>query len=406
MSERLRILWLKTGPLHPLDTGGRLRTYHMLRELHRRHEVTFLALAPIGTQPEHLEAAREYSSAQVWVPWQDRPRRSIRGIASAARNALTSALPFSIAKYQSPGMQRELARRDAGDEHDLIVCDFLTPAVNFPPGKLRKPTLLFEHNVESQIWQRMAQAAENAVLRLYFRSQLKRMIAFERRACARCSGVVTVSEEDATILRRDLQVSNVLGAVPTGVDTAYFAEVPPRPEPGTLVFLGSMDWMPNIDGILWFAETMWPAIRAKHPGVRLRIVGRNPPPKVQALGREAGIEVTGTVPDVRPHLAASELMIVPLRVGGGTRIKIYEGMAAGLPVLSTTIGAEGLSIVDGETIALADTPEDFARRTVELLGDHAVRSRLASAGQRLVVDRFGWASVAEVFTQHCRTLLP
>lgn len=403
--SRLRILWLKSGPLHPLDTGGKLRTYHTVRELAREHEVTFLALNPEGTDPAHLAAASEYSQEQVWIPWRDAPRRSMRGIVAAARNLVGSRLPFSIEKYRSSAAQTAIAERDRSGRHDLIICDFLTPAVNFPDEPLRTPTLLFEHNVESQIWKRMAENARGPLAKVYFADQWRRMLAFEREACGRCNGVVAVSDEDAAMLRADVGLENVLGSVPTGVDTDFFAAVPPAPEPKTLVFLGSMDWIPNIDSMLWFAETMWPAIKKRVPDVRLRIVGRRPPPQIQALAQDSAIEVTGTVPDVRPHLAASELMIVPLRIGGGTRIKIYEGMAAGLPVLSTRIGAEGLSIRDGENIVLADAPESFAQETVRLLTTPDLRHQIAEAGRKLVVENFGWPAVTRIFTAHCRSVL-
>jgi glycosyltransferase involved in cell wall biosynthesis len=401
----LRILWLKSGPLHPLDTGGKLRTFNMLRELSREHRVTFLALVPEGTDPQHLLDGSQYSHEQIWIPWRDAPRRSLRGVVAAARNAVASSLPFSIEKYHSREMAQRLAAEDARGAHDLVVCDFLTPAVNFPREKMRTPTLLFEHNVESLIWRRLAENAGGVLARTYFRAQWQRMLRFEREACARCNGVVAVSDEDAAMLRDEVGLTNVLGSVPTGVDTEHFAAFPHEPEPRTLAFLGSMDWMPNIDAMIWFTAEIWPLIKARMPDVRLRIVGRRPPPQIEALARDPAIHVTGTVPDVRPELARSELMIVPLRVGGGTRIKIFEGMAAGLPVLSTRIGAEGLSITDGENIVLADAPESFADETVRLLTDSALRTRIAANGKRLVVENFSWASVTKAFGAHCQAVL-
>lgn len=401
----LRILWLKTGPLHPLDTGGKLRTFNMLRELARTHHITFLALSPEGTDAAHLRDAALYSHEQIWIPWRDRARRSVAGFVAGGLNAIASSLPFSIEKYRAKGMTAAIAERDRSGEHDLIVCDFLTPAVNFPPEELATPTLLFEHNVESVVLQRLAEHAGRRLVRTYFRSQWSRMRRFEVEACARCTAVVTVSDEDAATLRDELKLRNVIGSVPTGVDTEYFGAVAPAPQPRTLIFLGSMDWMPNIDAMLWFTSAIWPMIKQEVPDVRLRIVGRRPPPSIQALTSDPAIHVSGTVPDVRPELARAEVMIVPLRVGGGTRIKIFEGMAAGLPVVSTRIGAEGLSVVGGENIVLADDPESFARETVRLLSSNEWRHRIATSGREMVREHFSWSSVTRVFAEHCMAVL-
>jgi glycosyltransferase involved in cell wall biosynthesis len=423
MADPLRILWLKTGPLHPLDSGGKLRTYHMLRELSREHAVTYLSLCPPeeagafraaasdrqteAPSPDKIDlAAAEYSQRQTWIPWRETPRRSLRFLSGVAGNFLGSRLPYVIAKYRSQAMAAAIREEDASRRHDLIVCDFLTPAVNLftdsrPPVT---PTLLFAHNVETLIWQRLAENARG-LRSAYFRGQSQRMLRFERAAGARCSGVVSVSDADALLFRAQLGLENVLGSVPTGVDVDFFSAIPPIPQPGSLVFLGSMDWMPNIDGALWFAAEIWPGIKARAPGATLSIVGRRPSPAVRELAAaDPSIRVTGTVEDVRPYLAQAEALVVPLRVGGGTRIKIYEGMAAGVPVISTSIGAEGLSVRDGENILLADVPEDFARKTADLLADPARRASLGQSGRALVREHFSWHSVTAVFAGYCRAV--
>jgi glycosyltransferase involved in cell wall biosynthesis len=405
MSRSLRILWLKTGPLHPLDTGGKLRTYHMLRELSRAHHVTYLSLLPPDAPPEATEKAGEYSRKQIWIPWRETPKRSPAFFAELAANLVFSRLPYVITKYRSEAMAKAIRDEDDG-RHDLIVCDFLTPAVNLFAGQRtpRTPTLLFQHNVESLIWQRMHENARGPAKR-YLYGQWRRMQRFEREACGKCKGVVAVSDADGELLREKLGLRNVLGSVPTGVDIDYFQSATGSRKPASLVFLGSMDWMPNIDGALWFAEKIWPEIKEKVPGATWTIVGRKPTAAIQALATaDPAIRVTGTVEDVRPYLAEAELMIVPLRVGGGTRIKIYEGMAAGVPVISTTIGAEGLCIRHGENIVLADDPEAFARMTIDLLAQKKRREALGQAGQALVRDHFSWRSVAGVFAGYCEAL--
>ena len=175
----------------------------------------------------------------------------------------------------------------------------------------------------------------------------------------------------------------------------------PSTEPATqvadLVFLGSMDWMPNIDGMQWFTDEIWPLIRSKRPATTLAIVGRKPTPAMLALGEKPGIKVTGTVPDVRPWLHGSKLSIVPLRIGGGTRLKIYESMAARVPVISTAVGAEGLDYRDGETIRIADSPALFADRCLDLLDDIPSMNRMAGAAWDLVANHYSWQAVTAQF---------
>jgi len=404
MADPLRILWLKTGPLHPLDTGGKIRTYNMLKELKRNNTVTYLSLWPDGAPEAAREQAAEYSQRQTWIPWRETPKGSPAFFMELAGNLFLSRLPYAIQKYRSHPWAQAMRRAEESGEHDLIVCDFLTPAVNLYPGhhQPRLPVLLFQHNVEGLIWKR---AWENArgLSRPYFRLQWKRMERFEKEACARADQVCAVSEEDARLLRDELGLTNVCGAVPTGVDIEFFSESSAPRKPKSLVFLGSMDWMPNIDGIGWFHDEIWPLVKAKHPDATLTIVGRRPAPRVRELAeQDSAITVTGTVPDVRPYLAEASLMIVPLRVGGGTRIKIFEGMATGIPCLSTRIGAEGLPVTHGENHLLADEPEAFAAEIDRAFSDPEAAARIGKAGRQLVESRFSWAKINEVFEDYCR----
>jgi polysaccharide biosynthesis protein PslH len=401
----MRILWLKSGPLHPLDTGGKLRTYHMLRELNRRHPITYLSLNAGDARDEDLAAATEYSTEQQWLPFTEAKKSSLPFFAQIAQNFL-SPLPYAVAKYRSPAMTAAMAQLLG--QHDLLICDFLVPAINLlaAPSWPSVPTLLFQHNVESQIWQRHAENARGRLGRWYFRQQWQRMVRYERETAARFDGVITVSEADAEIHRRDFSLTNVLGAVPTGVDTEFFAARPRQARPRQLVFLGSMDWMPNIDGAVWFAEEIWPHIVSQFPDAECAIVGRNPTTRVRELAaQDPRLRITGTVDDVRPYLAEAALMIVPLRIGGGTRIKIYEGMAAGCPVVSTTVGAEGLPLTSGEHIERADTPADFARVVNELLADDARRESLALRGQEHVCRHFGWGAAVDTFETYCHAAI-
>jgi glycosyltransferase involved in cell wall biosynthesis len=408
-SSSLRILWVKSGPLHPLDTGGKKRTHSMLVELSKGHEVTYLSLKERRLALEPVEPEDGYAARKLWVPWRESGGRSLRFFAELLGNLFFSSLPYALAKYRSGEMESEIARLCAGEQFDLVVCDFLSPAVNFLRirDRLGVPTVLFQHNVEAQIWKRLAAGKRNPVARWYFGLQAARMARWERRLSQIFDGVIMVSPEDTELARKEYGLENVLGEVPAGVDTDYFQ--PGRRNGGqepTIGFLGSMDWMPNIEAVKWFADDIFPRLKDAIPGVRLMVIGRRPPASIRALAsRDSRIEVTGTVDDVRPYLDRCDLLTVPLLSGGGTRIKIMEGLAAGLPVVATTVGAEGLGLVDGEHLLIADSAEEFAAAVREVISDQGLRQRLSASGRDLVLAEYGWARAADVFMEHCQKVL-
>ena len=394
----MRILWIKTELLHPIDKGGRIRTYQMLRALCRRHHVTYLCLDDGSAAPDAPERSREYAQELVVVPFRPPARQGLALLAALLRN-LFSPLPYAVARYRSAAL-RERVRQLAATA-DLVVCDFLFSSINVPDG-LPAPAILFEHNVEASIWQRYVAVPQHELRRRYFRLQWQRMLRYEARECRRFAHVIAVSALDAELLRRDYAAASV-GYVPTGVDLGYFAVWRPHPRDSReLVFVGSMDWMPNADGIHWFATEIFPQLQARMPGVRLTVVGRSPAPALQALAaRNSAIEVTGTVPDVRPYLERAAISVVPLRVGGGTRLKIYEAMAMGIPVISTTIGAEGLPLRSGEHLLIADTPAEQLSAICALLEDPERAALLAANGLRHVGEHCSWEAVAERFIAQC-----
>jgi glycosyltransferase involved in cell wall biosynthesis len=394
----VKILWLKTELLHPVDKGGRIRTYQMLRSLAASHEVTYLSLDDGSAAPDALARSAEYATRTETVPFAPTVKGSPAFFADLAANALSS-LPYAVARYRSAPFAAAIAR--LAPAHDLTVCDFLAPSLNVPDDIARR-SVLFQHNVEAMIWERHAAVPQNAVRRTYMTLQWKRMRRFEAAECARFRKVVAVSEQDAETMRTQYGVSQV-AAVPTGVDVEYFA--PPANAPrqnAELVFVGSMDWLPNDDGIRWFTEAVFPRVRQRVPQATLTVVGRAPSADMQRLAaRIPGVTVTGSVPDVRPYLHRAALSVVPLRIGGGTRLKIYEAMAAGVPVVSTTIGAEGLPVRDGEHIAIADSPEAQAARIAGLLGRPDEATALADNARRYVGQHCSWHAVSQQFLTAC-----
>lgn len=392
----MKILWVKSDFLHPTTKGGHIRTLEMLRWLHRWHEVHYVAFDDYGKNAEGVRRSGEYATRAYAVHWGMSEKKSGRFLGEVLTN-LFSGDPIHLARARSAALRRKLEEVMEAEKFDVLVCDFLTPCLNLPRPE---DWVLFQHNVETMIWRRHAETAGSAAARWYYGLQAGRLEEAERRFCRKMRHVVAVSEVDAKLFREEFGAERVT-AIPTGVDVDYFTPAAGQSAAAgetDLVFVGSMDWSPNEDGILWFVKEVLPLIRKERKNCRLRIVGRSPSEAIRRLAAEdGGIEVTGTVPDVRPYLWGSRASIVPLRIGGGTRLKIYESMAARVPVVSTAIGAEGLDVVDGETIRLADRAEDFAAGCVEMLREERMRDELAERGWRLVKERFSWEQVAREF---------
>jgi glycosyltransferase involved in cell wall biosynthesis len=257
--------------------------------------------------------------------------------------------------------------------------------------------VVFTHNVEAEIWRRHYERQTNPVSKLLFRQQWQRMLRFEADTLRRFDLVLAVSDTDKETFQR-LYPGSLRGdvfTVATGVDTEFFA---PRDaaaiDRGRLVFTGSMDWIPNEDAMKHFCDDVLPLVRAQEPGVTLSIVGRAPTPAVQRLADIAGVEVTGRVDDVRDYIGRAEVYVVPIRIGGGTRLKIFEAMGMAKAVVSTTIGAEGLPVTDGRDVVIADDAATFADAIVSLLRDPARRVQLERAARDLVVTHYDWSAVA------------
>lgn len=400
----MRILWLKTELLHPVDKGGKIRTYHMLKELKREHHITYLTLDDGAAAPDARARATEYCHELVCIPHRQRAKFSAGFYGELVLN-LVSGLPYALQKYVSAPMRCEIVERAGRDDFDVLVCDFLTPSVNVPTD-VPCATVLFQHNVEAMIWQRHYEVQTHPLKKAYLYDQWRKTHRFERVACRRFDCVVAVSREDRELMQREYGGACVAD-VPTGVDTEFF-----RPRLGTeraphnLVFTGSMDWLPNEDAIRYFTEQIMPRIKASVPAVTLTVVGRNPYPSLLELSRrDPSVITTGRVEDVRPYMERAAAYVVPLRIGGGTRLKIYEAMAMEQAIVSTSIGAEGLPVGDGHELLLADTPEAFAAAVVRLLTDQEFATRLGAQAAATVRAQFGWDKVAASFANICQGAL-
>ncbi len=261
------------------------------------------------------------------------------------------------------------------------------------------------HNIESEILERYSANAQGAARKAYARIAAGRLERYERWFVNQCDMHVVVSERDRDALVHRYGSTRPVVVVENGVPLSYFAQVDgPAPKRFRVLFSGAMDYHANVEAAAWFAADVWPAIRAAAPDAVLSIVGRNPAPAVTALASQPGVEVTGTVPDVRPYYREALVAVVPLRVGGGTRIKILEAMAAGVPVVSTALGAEGLAATPGEHYILANSAEEIAAAVAALLRDPDRSARLSAAGRELIRRRYDWASLGDHLAQHLSAL--
>lgn len=394
----MNILWLNAGLLLPLDKGGKLRTWHLMRHLAARHDITYLSFSDPTQTAEHRAGMREVCSRLETVPRSDLAKGTLKFYADAARYVV-DPVPYAVAKYRSAAYRARMTELLRTGDFDAVVCDFLPPLINMP-DRLPCPSILFTHNVEAEIWRRHAEMAANPISKRLLTQQWQRMLRFEGEAIARFDLVLAVSETDSQTFHR-LYPGALRGPVhviQTGVDTQYFTPMPEHSvRPAHLVFTGSMDWLPNEDGMVYFVKEILPRIRRAEPAATLSIIGRSPTPAVRRLGEAPGVEVTGSVDDVRPHVAAGSVYVVPLRIGGGTRLKIFEAMSMAKPVVSTTIGAEGLPVTGGADILLADDAAAFADAVVRLIRDQDERRQIETAARKLVVERYDWSAVAQDF---------
>jgi glycosyltransferase involved in cell wall biosynthesis len=388
----MRILWVKAGKLLPVDTGGKIRSYNLLKHLAARHQVDLLSYYG-GSHDEIYESAlrREFDGAQ---PIHDHSPQSGALLYIDYARRLLSPAPYAVGKFTSRKI-RDIVRQSLGDRRvDVAVCDFLSASRNFP-SRLDMPCVLFQHNVESVLWKRQARHEPNLMRRLVFGFESLKMSRYERNTVRRFPQVIAVSARDREDMAGMTDPARI-EVVPTGVDVAsYRTAAGSSPERPIVMFLGSMDWEANIDAVDYFCRDIWPAVRRAVPGARFRIVGRAPHARVLRLA-SASVEVTGRVASVIDYLKDTAVFVVPLRIGGGTRLKIFEAMAAERAVVSTSIGAEGLDVRDGQDIVLADSPDRFSEAVIGLLRDRERRHQLGQAAGR-TAERYDWSSIARDF---------
>jgi sugar transferase (PEP-CTERM/EpsH1 system associated) len=390
----MKILWVKAGGLVPPDFGGRIRSYQILKELARWHQVTLFTFYAEQADDPHA-ALKEVFERVECLPLRMPSPRSLAETLRYGRN-LFSSLPYTMAKFCRPEVRKRLGQLLQKESYDVIICDFLF-AAGVIPWQIPCPKVLFTHNVEAVIWKRHYEVARNPLWKLMCWREYRAVARAERQFVERADHVLAVSDVDRDWFSRFVKPSKIT-VIPTGVDTCYFQPAAVAERPGLLVFTGAMDWMPNEDGVLYFVNEVLPRVRAQFPIATLRLVGRSPSARIHAFAESGkGVQVTGRVQDIRPFVHDAEVYVVPLRIGGGTRLKIFEAMAMGKAVVSTSIGAEGLPVEHGKNILLADGAEEFATSVVELLKDSAGRRGLGERARQMVLEDHSWESSAARF---------
>ncbi|HYP28471.1 MAG TPA: glycosyltransferase [Blastocatellia bacterium] len=411
----LRVLYFAPRECWPLDTGAKLRNFHLARELARNARVTYLGFSdgPGPAPSPHLSAIESACERVITVP-RDRGYTLNKIVKGAVGRT-----PLPVLNYLTGAMRKRLASLLDEQDFDVVQVETVPLTAYLPVFRAarRPPVVVCDwHNIDSEVMWRYGEHTKSAARRLYARMTARRLEELERWAMREVDAHISVSNRDRARLL-ELEPNARVITIENGVDVEYYADEQieqayrdrqnscPQSivKRNRVVFVGSMDYHANVDAAVRFVREAWPSLREQRPGLVFSVVGRNPAPEVRALARCPGVEVTGTVDDVRPYYRDALAEVVPLRIGGGSRLKILEAMAAGVPVVSTRLGAEGLAVIDGRNILLADTPEGQSRAILSLSEDQSLRQHFAQAGRALVRSRYDWSAIGgTLFETHAR----
>ncbi len=392
----MKILFLTPQLPYPPRQGTQIRNFHLLKAAASAHRVDLLSFARQGETLASAEPLREFCGEIRLVPAPNRTQ------AARLRVLLTSRDPDMAHRLRSEGFVATLRGMLASEHYDVVQVEGIelaryVPVIRSAAGKAK--IIFDDHNAEYLLQGRAAlvDARHPATWpkSIYSAIQYQKLRRHESRVCQIADAVLAVSDDDAAALRRLGHIAPVT-VVPNGVDTQHYAPDPTTsPEPATLLFTGTMDYRPNVDAVRWFVSRVLPLVIERRPETRFQIVGRSPDPSVRELASDRPtVIVTGAVDDVSQYFARATVFVVPMRMGGGVRLKILEALAAGVPVVSTAMGAEGTSLTHGKELLIADTEEQFAQAVLGLMEDIALRRQLASAGRGAVVRRFDWERIA------------
>ena len=388
----MRLLFLTPQLPYPPHKGTALRNFNLIKNLAPHHETHLLSFVEEeGKLPEASPLHELCASIQTVLA----PKRSLR---QRLRALAFSTLPDIASRLPSALFADKLKALLERTQFDVLQVEGLEMAQYYLATSAKLPVIVLdEHNAEYLLQRRAFEVDSRAPRRWlgasYSLVQWLKLKNYERRACRRASAVIAVSEADRRALLQ-LDPGLDITVVPNGVDTEYFhcrPLVQDKDSTGspTLAFTGTMDFRPNVDAMTWFCHEVLPPIRSQLPQIRLLIVGQSPAKAVRGLASPA-VTVTGAVEDIRPYLEKAAVYVVPMRMGGGVRLKVLEAMAGGIPVVSTRAGAEGIAVDDGENVLLADTAAEFAAKVVEVLTNVSLGRRLAAQGRKLAEAHHDW----------------
>jgi len=380
---------------YPLTSGKRIRTFNLIKQLASRHHITFLCHRNADAT-ELRDAVQQFENLGIEIVFLERklPKPTVltskpQLFAQLAYNFL-SDYPYLVQKHLSSELLRKLKHHANREDIDLVHFEWTPYAVAMADG-FTKPWIVDAHNVESLIWKRYFQTEANKAKRWYIGQQWKKLDRFESRIFQSASRTIFVSDADRLIAKSEFGCLRQ-AVVENGVDTTQFQfKDSAARSPGKLLFLGSLDWRPNVDGIEFFLDVIWPLIQQKNTEVQLDIVGRRPPTWFsKRVHQEPNVSLYADVTSVQPYLERASLMVVPLRIGGGSRLKILEAAAVGLPVVSTSVGAEGLELKSGIHYVNANQPQEFADAIVTLANNPDTATDMIHSIRQLVEQRYDW----------------
>lgn len=392
-TRRLRVLVLDEEIPFPLNSGKRIRTWNLLRHLSQRHHITFLCY---GSSDNPGLASMQQLGIRVVLVSGLSPANSLDFYTGALAN-LVSLWPYSVSRHHTRRFSQAIRKLITQEPLDLVHCEW-TPYASYANDIGSLPMLIMAHNMETTVWRRRAQHASHPLERIYMGMQAWKMARFEKKSFSSSGHVAAVTEEERETAQQWGASQTYL--VSNGVDTEYLLPTGEAPEPDSLLFLGSLDWQPNRDALLYLLREILPKIQATHPAATLRIVGRQPATKLREQTEGLpGVEWVGEVPDIRPYFARAAVVLVPLRIGGGSRIKILEAMSMAKAVVATHIGAEGLDVVSDTHCLIADSPADFAQSVAQLLDEPERAATLGRNGRELVTRQYDWCRLAKILEQ-------
>lgn len=387
----MKILLLTQVLPYPPDSGPKVKTLNVIKYLSRLHQLTLISYVR-GDQSADVEALRKYCRAVHTVPIERKPL--LDGL--ALLRSLVSGQPWMMVRDDRPEMRAKVREVAVQQQFDVVQADQLNMA-QFAldvPGASR---VVDTHNALWLLYKRLAETMSGP-RRWLLERDWRLLKDYEASVCDAFDGVVAVSEEDKAALIEAGAPAGKITVIPITVDCDQLTPVTPVPLANHILQIGTMYWPPNVDGVIWFIKEVFPLIRSRRPDVIFDVVGARPPEEVRALaGPGTGVNVTGYVEDTDPYLRQAGVMVVPLRAGGGMRVKILNSMSQAMPIVTTSIGCEGIDVMDGCHLFVADTPEKFAKATLQILEDRALAIQLGQNGRKLVLSRYDYRSACQAY---------